>query len=124
MSELKFTKSHEWVQLDGDTAKIGLSDYAQQELGDIVFIDLPEVDDEIAKEESFADVESVKTASELYSPVTGTISAVNEALEDSPEMVNEAPYDAWIMEVKGVTDMAELMTQAEYDAFVKEESEE
>lgn len=120
MSELKFTKSHEWVLVDGNTVKVGLSDFAQGEMGDIVFIDLPEADDEISKEESFADIESVKTVSELYSPVTGTICAVNEDLEDSPELINSSPYEAWIMEVKDVQEMADLMTKEEYEAFIKE----
>ncbi|MBP2097520.1 glycine cleavage system protein GcvH [Enterococcus rivorum] len=122
MSELKFTKSHEWVKVEGETMKIGISDYAQEELGDIVYIDLPEVDDDVTKEESFADIESVKAASELYSPVTGVISAVNEELEDAPELINSAPYDAWIMEVKGTVDLSELMTKEEYEDFVKSEA--
>lgn len=122
MSEIKFTKSHEWVEIGGETVKIGISDYAQAELGDIVYIDLPEVGDEVTKNEHFADVESVKAASELYSPVTGVVVSVNETLEDSPEKINSAPYQAWIMEVTSVTELTELMTEEEYLAFVKAES--
>ncbi|MBL1230445.1 glycine cleavage system protein GcvH [Enterococcus sp. BWB1-3] len=123
MSEVKFTKSHEWVKLEGDTAKVGISDYAQEELGDIVYIDLPDIDDEVSTGEGFADIESVKTASELYSPISGTVSAVNEELEDSPELINSAPYDSWIMEVKDLGETAELMTKEEYEVFVQKESE-
>ncbi|MFD2388262.1 glycine cleavage system protein GcvH [Enterococcus rivorum] len=119
---MEIYKSHEWVKVEGETMKIGISDYAQEELGDIVYIDLPEVDDDVTKEESFADIESVKAASELYSPVTGVISAVNEELEDAPELINSAPYDAWIMEVKGTVDLSELMTKEEYEDFVKSEA--
>lgn len=122
MSELKFTKSHEWVKVEGETVKIGISDYAQEELGDIVYIDLPEVGEEVTKEEHFADVESVKAASELYSPVSGMIVSINEDLEDSPEQINSVPYESWIMEVKEVTEMSDLMTEEEYVAFVKSES--
>lgn len=120
MTELKFTKSHEWVKIDGDKVKVGISEYAQGELGDIVFIDLPEESDEVTKGESFTDIESVKTVSELYSPVTGTVVAVNEDLEDSPEQINAAPYDAWIMEVTDITETADLMSEEEYQAYLKE----
>lgn len=121
MTELKFTKSHEWVLIDGDKVKVGISEHAQAELGDIVYVDLPEVADTVEKEESFTDIESVKTASELYSPVTGTITAVNQDLEDSPELINTKPYEAWIMEVSDISGYSELLTKEEYDAFLASE---
>lgn len=122
MSEIKFTKSHEWIKVEGEVIKVGISDFAQEELGDIVYVDLPDVGDEVTKEEHFADIESVKAASELYSPVTGVIVTVNDALEDTPGLINEAPYETWIMEVKGTVEMADLMTKEEYEVFLKSEA--
>ena len=101
-AELKYTKSHEWIAKDGDVATIGLTDYAQSELGDLVFVNLPEEGDEVTVGEAFGDVESVKAASDVYSPVTGTVSAVNEELLDAPESINEAPYDAWLIKVTDI----------------------
>ena len=97
---LLYSRSHEWVKEEGDEVLIGLTDYAQSELGDLVFVNLPEEGDEVATGESFADVESVKAVSDVYSPVTGVVSAVNEELLDAPESINEAPYDAWFVRVK------------------------
>ena len=95
--ELLYSKSHEWVKEDGEEVVIGLTDYAQSELGDLVFVNLPEEGDELVVGESFSDVESVKTVSDVYAPVSGTVSEVNEELLDAPERINEAPYDAWFV---------------------------
>ena len=118
---LLYSRSHEWVKEEGDEVLIGLTDYAQSELGDLVFVNLPEEGDEVATGESFADVESVKAVSDVYSPVTGVVSAVNEELLDAPESINEAPYDAWFVRVKDISDREELLTAAEYEAFVESE---
>ena len=121
-SELKYTKTHEWVSFsDDNTARVGLTDYAQHALGDIVFVDLPDIGDEVVMEESFADVESVKAVSEVNSPVTGVISDVNEKLVDAPEAINEDPYDAWIIEINRFTDKIELMDADDYDVFCESE---
>ena len=120
--ELKYTKTHEWVQdLGGGKVRIGLTDHAQNELGDLVFVNMPGVGDAVTKEESFGDVESVKAVSDIYSPVTGTVSAINEELEDAPEAVNADSYAAWLIEVEGVTEKEEMMSAEEYEAFVAEE---
>lgn len=111
-SELKYSKEHEWVKVDGNVATVGITDFAQNELGDIVFVELPEVDDEVSEGETFGSVESVKTVSELYSPVSGKIIEVNEDLEDEPEAVNESPYEkAWMVKV-------ELSDESELDALM------
>ena len=118
--DLKYAKSHEWVKmLDDESSLIGLTDYAQDALGDLVFVNLPEVGDELDAGETFADVESVKAVSDVYSPVTGIVAEVNEGLLDAPEAINEAPYDAWFVKVEHITDTEELMSAAEYEAFVK-----
>lgn len=119
-SELKYSKSHEWVKTDGDTVIIGLSDYAQSELGDLVFVNLPEPGDEVTAGDAFGDVESVKAVSDVYSPVTGTVSEINEDLLDSPESINESPYDAWFIKVEGVEETEALMTAEEYEKFIEE----
>ena len=122
MKELKFTKSHEWVEyLDEERVRIGLTDYAVEELGDLVFINLPEVDDEIEVEDSFGDVESVKAVSDVFSPVTGIITGVNEELLDHPELVNEDPFEAWLIEVSDISEVEDLLTRKEYDALIREE---
>ncbi|EIE3648879.1 glycine cleavage system protein GcvH [Staphylococcus pseudintermedius] len=111
-SGLKYSKEHEWVKVEGNTAIIGITDFAQSELGDIVFVELPEVEDELTEGETFGSVESVKTVSELYSPVSGKVVAVNENLEDAPEAVNESPYEeAWMVKV-------ELKDESELDALL------
>ena len=99
--ELKYSKSHEWVKEEGEEVVIGLTDYAQSELGDLVFVNLPEEGDEVTVGEPFADVESVKAVSDVYSPVSGVISEINEELLDAPEAINEAPYDAWFVRGEG-----------------------
>ncbi len=120
-ANLQYAKSHEWLNNENDIATIGISDFAQAALGDVVFITLPAVGDEVVAGESFGDVESVKAVSELISPVSGVICEVNEALEDSPELLNEDPYSAWIIKVENVTDTEELLDAAAYEAFCAEE---
>lgn len=117
--ELKYSKSHEWVKEEGEEVVIGLTDYAQSELGDLVFVNLPEEGDEVTVGEPFADVESVKAVSDVYSPVSGVISEINEELLDTPEATNEAPYDAWFVRVKEITDTEELLDAAAYQAYVE-----
>ena len=115
-----YTKSHEWVLFENDTtATVGLSDFAQSELGDLVFVNLPQVGDAVTAGETFADVESVKTVSDVFSPVTGTIAAVNEALNDAPQKINEDAYGAWLAKVENITDKEELMDAAAYQAFIE-----
>ena len=134
-AELKYSKDHEWVRFEGDTAFIGISDFAQDALGDVVFINLPGEGDEAVAGETFGDVESVKAVSDLVSPVSGTITAVNEALADAPEtlcavneelldapeLLNSQCYDAWIIKVEGVTATEELLDAAAYEAFCQQE---
>lgn len=121
--ELLYSKSHEWVKEDGEEVIIGLTDYAQSELGDLVFVNLPEEGDELTLGESFSDVESVKAVSDVYAPVSGVVSEVNEGLLDAPESINESPYDAWFVKVKDVTEKEELLSAEEYRAFVESENE-
>ena len=120
--DLLYSKSHEWVKEEGDVAIICLTDYAQSELGDLVFVNLPEEGDEIAVGEAFADVESVKAVSDVYAPLSGTVCEINEELLDAPEKINEAPYDAWFVKVKDITEKEELLTAEEYKAFVESEA--
>lgn len=119
--ELMYSKSHEWVKEEGDILVIGLTDFAQSELGDLVFVNLPEEEDELVIGESFADVESVKAVSDVYAPVSGIVSEINEEILDAPEMINEAPYEAWLIKVKEVSEREELLTAKEYEAFVESE---
>lgn len=121
--ELKYAKTHEWVKEEGDVLVIGLTDFAQSELGDLVFVNLPEVDDEVTAGEPFADVESVKAVSDVYSPVSGVVCEINEEILDAPESINEDPYGAWFIKVKDVSETEELLTAAEYEEFVKSEQE-
>ncbi len=122
MSSLLFTKTHEWVEfLDETTAKIGLTDYAQKELGDLVFVNLPEEGDEIRAGESIGDVESVKAVSEVYSPISGTVRKVNEELLDHPDLINSEPYEAWFVIFENITDREELMEKEEYERFLNGE---
>ncbi len=117
-NDRKYTNSHEWLlDLGNGTYRVGLSDYAQNELGDIVFIDLPQVGDTITAESSLGDVESVKAVSEVLSPVTGTVTAVNEELSSAPEAINADPYGTWLVEVNNVTAFAELMSADDYETF-------
>ncbi|WP_195282795.1 glycine cleavage system protein GcvH [Harryflintia acetispora] len=119
-----YTKSHEWVQfLSESTARVGLSDYAQSEMSDIVFVNLPQEGDLVSVGDSFADVESVKAVSDVYSPLAGEVSAVNEELLDSPQKINEDPYGAWLAEIKDISGKEELMDAAEYEKFLSESAE-
>lgn len=123
--DLKYDREHEWVRLEGDVATIGISDFAQDQLGEVVYVDLPSVGDVVSTGESFGEVESVKSVSELFSPVSGEIIEVNDVLEDAPETVNDDCYDAgWMIKVK-VEDTAEveaLMDADEYEAYIAEEA--
>ncbi len=119
--ELFYSKSHEWVKLEGDCVWIGITDFAQDALGDLVYVNLPEVGDEVTAGETFADVESVKAVSDIYSPVTGTVAEINEALLDAPETINQSPYEAWLIKVEGVTDKEELLSAAAYQEMVETE---
>ena len=119
--ELKYTKDHEWLKMEGDIAVVGITDFAQDALGDVVFINLPEVGDTVTAGESFGDVESVKAVSDVNSPVTGIVLEINEELIDSPELLNEDPYGAWIIKVENVTGEEDLLTAAAYEAFCAEE---
>ena len=107
VEELRYADSHEWVRLEGDIATVGITDYAQHALGDIVYVDMPEVGDEVTAGEDFGAVESVKAASDLISPVSGEVVEVNEALEDEPGLINQDAFGAWIMKVR-VADTAEI----------------
>ena len=119
---LKYTKSHEWVKFDGETtATVGLTDYAQSELGDLVFVNLPEAGDTVTAGEAFSDVESVKAVSDVYAPVTGTVDEANAELLDAPEKINADPYEAWLVKIEDITSMEELLTAEEYEKFVEEE---
>jgi len=120
--DLQYTKSHEWVRIEGDTATIGITDHAQDELGDVVFVELPEEGDTFDAGESFGTVESVKAVSDLYIPVGGEVVEVNSALEDAPENINEDPYgEGWIVKLR-TTDEADLLSPEEYEKVVAEES--
>lgn len=119
--ELQYAKSHEWVKEADGVAAIGISEFAQDQLGDVVFVNLPQEGDEVVAGEAFGDVESVKAVSDLQSPVSGIVCEVNEALLDAPETLNSDPYGAWIIRVKDVTDREELMDAEAYEAFCAEE---
>ena len=120
--ELNYTKTHEWVKwLDDNTVLVGITDHAQESLGDIVFINLPEIDQQLTKDAAFGDVESVKAVSEVYSPVSGKVTKINEAILDSPEKVNQDPYGSWFMEVSEVNDKTALLTSEQYQSVITEE---
>ena len=118
--ELQYSKDHEWVKKEDDLFVIGISDFAQDALGDLVFVNLPEVGDAVTAGEAFGDVESVKAVSDLLSPVSGTVAEINEELLDAPEMLNNDPYGAWIIKVTDVTATEELLDAAAYEAFCAE----
>ena len=122
--ELRYSEEHEWVKVEGEKVRVGITDFAQSELGDIVFVELPEVGDEISADEPFGSVESVKTVSELYAPISGKVVEVNEDLNDSPEFVNESPYEkAWmiVVEPTDAGEVDQLMTAEQYEAMTKED---
>ncbi len=122
-SDCRFTEEHEWAKLDGDTVKIGISHYAQQELGDVVFVELPEVGRTVSKGESFSNVESVKAVSDIYSPIDGTITAVNDTLEAKPEAINESPHEeGWLVVItpNDSSQLEALLAADAYEAYVAE----
>ena len=118
-AELKYSNDHEWVKFEGNIAVIGITDFAQDAMGDVVFINLPGEGDEVSVGDTFGDIESVKAVSDVCSPVSGTIVAVNEELADAPETLNKDPYGAWIIKVE-YTEQADLMDAEAYEAFCKE----
>ena len=121
-AELLYSKSHEWVQmLDDTTALVGITDFAQDSLGDLVFVNLPMVGDSVNAEAALCDAESVKAVSDVISPVTGVVAEVNEELLDAPEKLNEDPYGAWIARIEQITGKSELLDAAAYEAFTQEE---
>lgn len=107
LESLRYSETHEWVKVEGDIAIVGVTDFAQSEMGDITYVDMPDVDDEVVKDEEFGALESVKASSDLISPVSGVVVENNEALEDAPELVNQDPYENWIIKVK-MSDPEEL----------------
>ena len=118
--DLMYTETHEWVKfLEDGTAEIGITDYAQDQLGDLVFVNLPEPGDPVTAGENFADVESVKAVSDVVSPVTGEVEEINEILADEPQRMNQAPYESWFVKVSNITDRAALMDAEAYEAYVK-----
>jgi glycine cleavage system H protein len=121
-AELSYTTSHEWVSVEGDTYTIGLTDFAQDALGDLVFVNLPMEGDEVVAGEAFADVESVKAVSDVFSPVTGTVVQINEDLQDAPEAINEDPYGAWLVRVEEVSEVGDLLDADAYEALCAQEA--
>ncbi|MAU64185.1 MAG: glycine cleavage system protein H [Flavobacteriaceae bacterium] len=120
-SELKYTKDHEWVEVNGNQARVGITDYAQGELGDIVYVEIETLDESLMKEEVFGSVEAVKTVSDLFLPVSGKIIEINESLEDNPELINEDPYDkGWIicMEIENLDELDNLLDSESYKKLI------
>jgi len=120
-ADLKYTKDHEWVKIDGDTATVGITDFAQKELGDIVYVEVETLDQELAKDEVFGTVEAVKTVSDLFLPLSGEITAFNDALESKPETVNSDPYgDGWMVKVKfsDASEIDELLSSEQYKELI------
>jgi glycine cleavage system H protein len=125
--DLSYTKDHEWVRTKGDEATVGITDHAQNQLGDVVYVELPKVGDKFEASEPFGSVESVKAVSEIYMPLGGTVIEVNESLNDSPEQVNEDPYgDGWMIRIKidNPSQVDALLTSVEYEDYIKEEAAE
>ncbi len=121
--DLRYTRSHEWVRTEGETVTIGITDHAQEELGDVVFVELPEVGATLDPGESFGTVESVKAVSDLYAPVGGEVVEVNEVLNDSPEKINEDPYgEGWILKLRTSGEAEGLLSASDYETFLEEES--
>jgi glycine cleavage system H protein len=122
-ADLKYTKEHEWVRIDGDSGTVGITDYAQDQLGDVVFVDLPLAGTNVRYTEKFGEIESVKAVSELFSPVTGEVIETNEGLNGSPELVNDSPYgDGWMLKVRLTEpgELAGLMSADEYETYLRE----
>jgi len=123
MNKLMYSKTHEWVFFkDNENARIGISDFAQKSLGDIVFVNLPQINDTVQAGEAFGDVESVKAVSDINSPITGIITAVNDEVIDNPAIINEAPYDSWLIEVNNITEKVDLMDKNEYEQYCEKEA--
>ena len=120
--ELKYPRTHEWIRFEDESAYIGITDFAQDQLGDLVFVNLPEEGDEVMAGEPFSDVESVKAVSDVNSPVTGVVEEVNEGLADAPEQMNEDPYEAWFVKVGEISAQVELLDAEEYEAFTETEA--
>jgi glycine cleavage system H protein len=120
----RYTREHEWIELDGNTGKVGITDYAQHSLGDIVFVELPKVGTQVEKGKTFGSVESVKAVSDLYSPVDGKVTEINDHLITTPEKINTDAHGAWIMkiEISNPSQAKELLSSQDYEAYVKEES--
>jgi len=123
---LLYTKDHEWIRVEGNKAYIGITDYAQEAMGDIVYVELPELDEEFDQEDTLCAIESVKAANDVFLPISGRVVEINEALEEEPEAVNEDPYENWIacVEMADESELKELMNAGEYEAFVAEDEEE
>jgi glycine cleavage system H protein len=124
--DLKYSKEHEWIRVSGNIVTVGVTDYAQDQLGEIVFVELPDEGEEFGKGDAFGVVESVKSVSDVYSPLTGRVVELNDPVVDSPEIVNEDPYgEGWLIkiEVSDATELKDLMTAKQYQAYIKEESE-
>ena len=120
----RYTREHEWIAVDGSIGTIGITDYAQNSLGDIVYVDAPKVGDPVTANATFGSVESVKAVSDLYSPVSGTVTAINEELKNSPDKINEAPHETWIIKVElsNPAEVDTLLDAAAYEAFISEET--
>jgi glycine cleavage system H protein len=120
-ADLKYTKDHEWVRLDGGTGTVGITDFAQKQLGDVVYVDLPAVGTAVTQGQAFGTIESVKAVSELFAPLTGTVVEVNTALKDRPETVNQTPHDAWMVKIQGSNDAeaASLLSAADYEPLTQ-----
>ena len=120
-SELKYTKDHEWIRIDGDSAEIGITDFAQNQLGDVVFVELPDVGRTLNAGDSFGSIESVKAVSELFAPMSGEVLEVNPALKDKPESVNTDPHSAWMLRLRlsNPADTSSLLDAAQYEAFTR-----
>lgn len=124
VSGLRFSETHEWVKRDGDTATVGITEYAQSQLGDVIYLELPSVDQHLDVGARLGVIESVKAASDLYSPVTGEVTAVNDELKDHPEYVNQDPYGkGWIVKLRGAKDNPKLLDKKAYDDFVQGQSQ-
>jgi glycine cleavage system H protein len=123
-TNFRYTREHEWIELTGSTGAIGITDYAQSSLGDIVYVDMPKVGDTVTANEIFGSVDSVKAVSDIYSPVTGTVIAINEELKSAPDKINEKPHEAWIIkvEITAPEQLDDLLDAAAYEAFIAEES--
>ena len=118
-SDLKYTKEHEWVKITGAEARVGITDYAQKQLGDVVYLELPEVGRMLTQGDVFGTIESVKAVSELYAPVSGKVTAINQALTQKPESVNSAPHDSWMIEIKVSGESGDLLDAAQYSELTK-----